>query len=135
MKRAGCLNLHVGFENGNDETLQKYNKGINVCAMYRFMDAVKKAGIKVHGDFILSPEDTDTEIEQTIDFAVKLNPYTAQFQSLVNYDDTDNNERIKQWQRKAYKRFYVSPLAIKQVFSQIGKPKIIMESIKSCLMK
>jgi radical SAM superfamily enzyme YgiQ (UPF0313 family) len=132
MKRSGCLNIHCGFESGNNSTLEKYQKGLNTETMREFMNDARYCGIKVHGDFIISSEETPEEIENTIEYACDIKPHTAQFQAYV-HQDGGQIEDVRKWQQKAYKRFYGNIRSFGRIIEQIGKPKILKEAVKSCL--
>lgn len=50
MKRSGCLNLHVGFESGNDE-IPLYRQRHHRCASLEFGQMVRESGLKLCGEF------------------------------------------------------------------------------------
>ena len=89
MKRSGCRTLHVGYESASNEVLKKSMKGLTREQMTRFTVDAKKAGLKIHGDFLIGlPGETRETVEETIKWAKKLDPDTAQF-SLINiYPET-----------------------------------------------
>jgi radical SAM superfamily enzyme YgiQ (UPF0313 family) len=65
-------------------------KGLNAERMRRFRADARKAGLKVHGCFIFGfPGDTKESILRTIDFALSLNPDTAQFYPVMVYPGTE----------------------------------------------
>ena len=132
MKRAGCLNLHVGYESGDPEVLQRIKKGLTVERMTRFTDDAKRAGLRIHGDFAVGfPGETPESFEKTIAWAKRLDPYTAQFQLMIPFPGTPYydmmkeqgwlnergepdmpqfpNERIRAMAKRAYRRFYLTP--------------------------
>jgi anaerobic magnesium-protoporphyrin IX monomethyl ester cyclase len=89
MKRAGCLNLHVGFESGSNEVLRQIRKGITVERMITFVKDAKRAKLRIHGDFAVGfPGETKESIRQTVNFALVLRPYTAQFQLMIPFKGT-----------------------------------------------
>lgn len=66
MKRANCRLLICGYESGSDEILKNINKGITVNQIKSFAKNARKAGLLVHGDFIIGlPGDTKETIEMT----------------------------------------------------------------------
>ena len=139
MKRAGCLNLHVGYESGNSVTLCNIRKGVTISQMADFTYDAKKAGLNIHGDFMIGIDATVPEIKNTIKFACKLNPSTVQFQAFIPYDSdtkqTVSVHNIKHLQRFAYCKFYSNPFKWSQIIKQFMKPRIFKESVKSCLLK
>ncbi len=117
MKRAGCRMLVVGFESGSQKVLDGVRKEIKLEQSYKFMETAKKCGLFIHGCFILGlPGDDSNSIKETIDLSVKLNPDTAQFNTLFILPGTPiypqkNNipvvdiELMKYARRKFYLRF------------------------------
>lgn len=94
MKKAGCRLVIPGFESGCQEILEGMNKGISIEQSFRFMKDAKKAGLLVHGCFMVgNPGETQETMEKTLEFAKKLNPDTAQFFPLIPYPGT----RAYQW--------------------------------------
>lgn len=80
MKKAGCRYLHVGYESANEKILKNMRKGTTPVMMKKFTEDTKKAGLKVHGDFILGlPGETEATIKQTIAWAKKLGIEGYQF--------------------------------------------------------
>ncbi|MGB9911608.1 MAG: radical SAM protein [Microgenomates group bacterium] len=89
MKKAGCRLLIVGYESGNQEILNKMNKKITLEQSLNFAQNAKKAGLLVHGCFIIGgPGETLKTAEQTFQFACKLSPDSAQFYPLFVYPGT-----------------------------------------------
>lgn len=90
MHRAGCRQVCVGFESADPKALASMKKGLAATRMEKFRADAKAAGIKVHGCFIFGfPGDTRESIQATIDFALKLNPDTAQFYPVMVYPGTE----------------------------------------------
>ncbi|RJO65037.1 MAG: radical SAM protein, partial [Candidatus Omnitrophota bacterium] len=90
MKRAGCRELLVGFESGNQQMLDRMNKNISIEKSRVFMKNTKKAGLEVHGCFVIGliGETKETAME-TIDFALSLGLTTAQFSGAVPFPGTE----------------------------------------------
>lgn len=89
MKNAGCRLLCVGFESPTQTVLDGVRKKTTKEAQLTFMKNARKAGLLVNGCFILGlPNDTKKSIRDTITFAKKLNPDTAQFYPLMVYPGT-----------------------------------------------
>ena len=90
MRRAGCRQVCVGFESADPAALASMKKGLGAERMRRFRSDAANAGIKVHGCFIFGfPDDTRESILATIDFALDLNPDTAQFYPVMVYPGTE----------------------------------------------
>lgn len=90
MKAAGCRELCVGFESGDQTVLNSMKKGVRLDQMFRFMEDSRAAGLLIHGCFILGfPGDTLESVNGTIDLAVRLNPDTVQFYPVMVYPGTE----------------------------------------------
>jgi anaerobic magnesium-protoporphyrin IX monomethyl ester cyclase len=89
MKAAGCRQLCVGFESGNQAMLDEIQKGTRVDRMEAFMGNARKAGIIIHGCFMVGfPGETHETAEQTIALSLRLNPDTVQFYPVMVYPGT-----------------------------------------------
>lgn len=89
LKRAGCRELLVGFESGDDDILSLMRKKESVEDARGFMELAHKTGIDVHGCFVLGyPGDTEESMEKTIDFALGLGLHTVQFSGAVPFPGT-----------------------------------------------
>lgn len=73
MKKSGCRYLHVGYETIDPAIIKNIQKGTKASTMKEFTEKTKKAGLRVHGDFILGlPGETKKTIETTIKWAKDL---------------------------------------------------------------
>jgi radical SAM superfamily enzyme YgiQ (UPF0313 family) len=89
MKRAGARMFCVGFEFGNDEMLRRIKKGIGTEKMREFSRNASRAGIRVHGCFMIGgPGETRETALQTIGFAQELDIDTCQFTGVAAYPGT-----------------------------------------------
>ncbi len=96
MKRAGCRLLCVGFESGSQKILNNVGKGTTLERMKRFMENAKKAGILVHGCFMIGNQgETEGTVRKTIELAKELNPDTAQFFPIMVYPGTPTYDYFK----------------------------------------
>jgi radical SAM superfamily enzyme YgiQ (UPF0313 family) len=137
MQKAGCLNLHVGFESADDLILRNIKKGLSRERMTRFAEDAKKAGLKIHGDFAIGfPGETAETAKKTVAWACKIRPHTAQFQLMIPFPGTllfkelhekgyiNNGSpdyphlgrgQMENIAKSAYKSFYISLPFFKQV--------------------
>ena len=91
MKKAGCRLVCVGFESPSVAALDGVEKKTNLLEQEKFMRDANQTGIKVNGCFILGlPEDTRSSINDTIIYAKKLLPNTAQFYPHMVYPGTES---------------------------------------------
>ncbi|MCC6347726.1 MAG: hopanoid biosynthesis associated radical SAM protein HpnJ [Nitrospirales bacterium] len=90
LKEGGLRLLTVGFESGNQQILNNIRKGTLLEQARRFVRAAKELGILVHGTFILGlPGETPETIEETIRFALELDPYSIQVSLVAPYPGTE----------------------------------------------
>lgn len=97
MKKAGCRLFCVGFESADESLLKNMKKGgALVKTEYRFVEACKKAGILIHGCFLLGgPGENRKTMEKTLELAKQINPDTAQFFPMMVYPGTRAYEEAK----------------------------------------
>ncbi|MBF0317258.1 MAG: radical SAM protein [Nitrospirae bacterium] len=89
MKAAGCRALCVGFESGSQLLLDGMNKRVDIEDMHRFMRDARRAGILVHGCFMVGlPAETNATMQETLALAKSLNPDTVQFYPVMVYPAT-----------------------------------------------
>jgi radical SAM superfamily enzyme YgiQ (UPF0313 family) len=80
----------VGVESGNQEILNNIKKGTSVGRIRRFFKDAKRAGVLIHGCFLVGNKGDNREtLEETLQFAKELNPDTAQFFPLMIYPGTE----------------------------------------------
>jgi radical SAM superfamily enzyme YgiQ (UPF0313 family) len=95
-KDNGLRLFLVGYESGNDETLKRIKKGVTTDEMRRFTKSCHKAGVVIHGTFILGlPVETKETIEQTINFAKELDVFSLQVSLAAPYPGTELYEQAK----------------------------------------
>jgi hopanoid biosynthesis associated radical SAM protein HpnJ len=89
LKANGLRLLLVGYESGNQQILHNIKKGLLVDVARKFTKDCHELGIKIHGTFILGlPGETKETIEQTIKYAIELNPHTMQVSLAAPYPGT-----------------------------------------------
>jgi len=80
MKAAGCFQVKFGFESGIPGQLDFIEKGFTLEQVRRANTWVKEAGLEVNASFILGlPGETPDQGEQTIRWALELDPDFAEF--------------------------------------------------------
>ena len=89
MKDNGLRLLLVGYESGNQQILHNIKKGMLIDTAKQFTKDCHELGIKIHGTFILGlPGESQATIEETIKFAVEVNPHTMQVSLAAPYPGT-----------------------------------------------
>lgn len=93
MKKAGCRLLLPGFESGSQKILNNIKKGTKVEQFKSFVDNAVKAGLSVHGCFMVGNKgETRETMEQTLKVALTLKLDTAQFYPLMPFPGTESYE-------------------------------------------
>ena len=73
MKAAGCWQIAVGIESGDDEILKLIKKGITVEKVREVVEAGDQAGIMMKGFFMFGhPGETKESLQKTLQFALEL---------------------------------------------------------------
>ena len=89
MKAGGCRVLLVGYESGNQQVLHNIKKGLLTKVARQFTKDAHALGLTIHGTFILGlPGETLETIEETIRYAIELNPHTIQVSLAAPYPGT-----------------------------------------------
>jgi len=97
MKRAGCRQVCVGFESGAPASLAFIEKKLDTVRMHQFVRDARRAGILVHGCFIVGfPGETVDDLERTYRLAAALRPDTAQFYPVMVYPGTTAYEHYRE---------------------------------------
>jgi radical SAM superfamily enzyme YgiQ (UPF0313 family) len=94
LKSAGCRLMCVGIESGDQQVLDNIGKGTGLAKIERFFKDSRRAGILIHGCFMVgNPGENRKTLQKTLAFALKLRPDTAQFFPVMSYPGT----RLHRW--------------------------------------
>jgi hopanoid biosynthesis associated radical SAM protein HpnJ len=89
LRANGLRLLLVGYESGNQQILHNIKKGMRIEVAEKFTKDCHELGIAIHGTFIMGlPGETHETIQQTIDWARKINPHTIQVSLAAPYPGT-----------------------------------------------
>ena len=137
MARAGCSYVFIGLESINDETLKLYHKHATLEKNRIAIEEFHKAGIRVHGMFVLgSDADTPETITDTFKFARKMNLDSAQFFALTavpgppmtkRYEDEGKVIAWGQWHLFDAQHAVVRPKKMTAYELQIGTIKASLD--------
>ncbi|MFH1262391.1 MAG: radical SAM protein [Pseudomonadota bacterium] len=90
LKKAGCRELLVGFESGDQGVLDNVKKRARPEQGIEFMERAKATDLDVHGCFVLGlPGETKGTLQKTIDYALGLGLHTAQFSAAMPFPGTE----------------------------------------------
>ncbi|OHB47218.1 MAG: hypothetical protein A2099_02720, partial [Planctomycetes bacterium GWF2_39_10] len=90
MQKSGCEVIGFGIESGRQEILDKSKKGITLENSENAIRLCKKYGIKSYMLFMIGfPWETREHIEDTVNFAIKLNGDFADFNVVYPYPGTE----------------------------------------------
>ena len=96
-KDNGLRLFLVGYESGNDDILTRIKKGVTMAEMRQFTKDCHKAGVLIHGTFILGlPVETQQTIQNTMDFAKELDVFSIQVSLAAPYPGTELYEMARQ---------------------------------------
>lgn len=154
MAKAGVRTMFLGIESPHKRILKAYLKGGKASSTVssQAVQILKQNGIEIFAGFILGElNETKEEIEDTISYAMALDPGTAQFSILTPYPGTETWEELRErlttrdWNlydglhavykpeylnpteleelcRKAYRKFYLQPKRIIREILGKGNP-------------
>ncbi|MBQ6163667.1 MAG: radical SAM protein [Clostridia bacterium] len=89
LKKAGCFMVAVGFESGSDETLRRIGKHADTEKSREAMRMLREAGLPVYGFFMVGfPWETEADIRNTFDFALRLRPDYVEIHTAMPYYGT-----------------------------------------------
>lgn len=154
MKKSGCRILHVGFESADPQILKNIKKGVAVGQMEKFIKDAKKAGIQIHGDFIVGlPGETEQTITNTIEwakgqeidayqFAVpEANPTTEFYKWLKeNRHLTPDGkpsyphfsyEDLNYWRFRAMRELHLRPKYFLRILKQLKNPDELVRVVRT----
>lgn len=146
MKKSGCLNLHVGFESGNNAILKGIDKGTTVEQALAFGAMVRESGLRLCGEFTFGHVgETNETMADTLRLAQAINPHTAHFLVMIPLEGTPFWDKLQKTgtldadgqpsfenvggpsaadmnatAKAAYRQFYLSGRYLKQVIRNPG---------------
>ena len=90
MKAAGCREVGMGVESGNDEIMAAMKKGITKANLIRAVAALKEGGLPGSANIIIGhPNETIKTAWESIRFLAQLNPVEPVIGIMVPYPGTE----------------------------------------------
>jgi anaerobic magnesium-protoporphyrin IX monomethyl ester cyclase len=106
MAEAGAYMVFLGLESNNEAVLESYNKHIVNDQQQQAIDLLRKYGIKIHGSYIIGDiNETQAMVENTINWARRINAKTTQFSILTPYPGTALYHDVEKESRFLHKRW------------------------------
>lgn len=154
MKSAGCVEVQVGVESGDDGVLNKCNKRMKISTIRQTFSLLKEVKINQWATFIIGNEgDTRETIEKTISFAKKLDPtyssfiYLSPFPGTKCFENLSKGGYIKKYDWSEF-QFHTDPIfetesLSKELLKKMRKkayrefylrPEVIFRYFKDCLI-
>ncbi|GAB4316138.1 MAG: radical SAM protein [Candidatus Sumerlaeia bacterium] len=97
MKRAGCTLVAYGVESGNEQILKRTRKEITLAQAERAIRWTREAGLLSMAYFIIGlPGETHQTIEDSINFAIKIDPDYVNFHVATPFPGTELYEMALQ---------------------------------------
>src|SRR3989338_5704299 len=95
MKKAGCYSMSIYIESGDPDVFDKIRKGEKLADVEKGIKFAQKAGIKVHGFFIIGLVGSTYESDKrSMEFAKRMG-ISASWGILVPYPGTEVWEQVK----------------------------------------
>ncbi|HTY44720.1 MAG TPA: radical SAM protein [Patescibacteria group bacterium] len=96
LKEAGCYQVSIGVESGNQRVLDHIQKGIRLDQIENTFRLAKEAGLETVAFFMIGNlSENEQTMDETIRFAVKLDPDFAQFTVATPYPGTQMYDIVK----------------------------------------
>ena len=157
MKQSGCYSIALGIESGNQQTLDLMKKKATLEQAEKAIPIIHQAGIKTYQTYVIGfPWETREMIEQTIDFAIKLDGDITQFILALPLYGTElyevtkksdqlvksgsflhdyriknqylSDEELDQLYRKAMRKFYLRPRYIFKTIKSLSSPAVLLRT-------
>jgi len=96
LKRAGCWMLALGIESESEDMRKDMAKRLESQKIQTAFKNMRAAGIRSFAFFIFGyPGETPTTMDQTINYAINLNPDFANFYPAVPYPGTALHDKVR----------------------------------------
>ncbi len=97
MKEAGCIEVQVGIESGNDRVLKKMRKGITVETIKKAAIIINRVGLRWRAFFLIGvPSETKEEMEDTMRIIHETQPHAAELSVFAPYPGSELYEEVKE---------------------------------------
>ena len=119
MKQAGCVQVEFGVESGSPENLIRLRKDITVPQIKNAFRICKKLKFRTFANFMINtPDETEEDVQMTIDLARKLKADVNLFNITTPYPGTEIYDEIGGVPLEEYETLAVSPETFKKWLSK-----------------
>jgi radical SAM superfamily enzyme YgiQ (UPF0313 family) len=159
MKQAGCYRINYAVESGSERIQKIIKKRLKLPRAKEVIDFTAEHKISVGGFFMLGfPSETEVEMKQTIDFALKSKCHTASFFILTPFPGTEmyqdaveagfdmqaiysdygqvsaniskvSSEKIAKMRKEAFRKFYFNPRRIWSIFKTTPNKMALLRNL------
>ncbi len=96
LKEAGLYAVKYGVESADQKLLDNAHKNLDIKKAERIIKLTKNLGIKTHLTFMFGlPGETKETIKKTIEFALRMDPYSLQFSIATPFPGTEYYKELK----------------------------------------
>lgn len=111
MKKSGCEIILIGFESLNKENLNQMNKSFNYAIGERdeLVKRIHDAGLGIYATFVFGYDsDDERTVSDALEFSKKHKFYTAAFNHLLPYPNTELYNRLTEQKRLLYDKWWLA---------------------------
>ncbi|MCF8463367.1 MAG: B12-binding domain-containing radical SAM protein [Flavobacteriales bacterium] len=129
MKDAGCKKITFGVESGAEHVRFRTGKKITNQQCIEAFDLCRKHGVKTMANFIFGhPNETESEMWETVRFAAKLKPFNVMFTRMVPMPD------VEVYKLGIKEKQFGSDVWVRYMKGEIEHPTYIPNTIDKSLM-
>ena len=112
LEKSGCVNILIGFESLNEETLKSMGKTWST-AKRDYGESIQRLrdhGVSIYGTFVFGYDsDTKDDFKRTVDFAKEHKLALAAFNHLIPFPGTPLYSRLKEEGRLHHDKWWLEP--------------------------
>jgi anaerobic magnesium-protoporphyrin IX monomethyl ester cyclase len=96
LKKGGIKTIGIAVETGSPQMQQRLKKNLDFDKVRKVVNLIKAKGLRVHINYLFGfPNETNTQIQETLQVARELNAHSNQFLILVPYPGTEIYEEAQ----------------------------------------
>ena len=114
LRKAGCNRIHLGIESASEKTLKTIKKSIHIPQIEEAVRLVKKYRFTTLNYFMIGlPGETRADVQETIEYSLKLDADFTEFNICIPYAGTELYEtalKTGQIRNDYWKEFAIRPV-------------------------